>query len=133
MSIIRQNPWLRALSIVALMMSLLLMTGCQGCRNLDEDEIAKKKEEEEKKKKKKKPPFETHIPIVLPGYFPNPKDADDEKQVEDDDPAAAAMAKLANSVIRYNRAKLGHWVTANFPVIANSFNAYLRDRDAAVE
>ena len=33
------------------------------------------------------------------------------------------MAEHRNSVIRFNRTKLGHWVTANFPIVANNFNA----------
>jgi hypothetical protein len=122
MRIIRHTPWLRTLSIAAVLMSLLLITGCQGCRNLDEDEIAKKKEEE--KKKKKKPPFETRTPVVLPGYFPTPKETDEQQEDEENqDPLSSAIANMGNSVIRFNRTKLGHWVAANFPIIANNFNA----------
>ncbi len=102
---------IRTLSIAAVLMSLLLITGCQGCRNLDEDEIAKKKEEE--KKKKKKPPFETRTPVVLPGYFPTPKETDEQQEDEENqDPLSSAIANMGNSVIRFNRTKLGHWVAA---------------------
>ncbi len=118
MRIIHQNPWLRQLAIASLLMSLLLTSGCQGCRqNLDEDEIAKKEAEE-----KKKPDFETQTPVLLPGFFPQKKNSAEEKEdVENQDPAA--MANNRNSVIRFNRTKLGHWVAANFPMVANNFNA----------
>ena len=105
----------------------LLITGCNGCRNnLDEDEIAKR-EREEKEKEKKKPDFETRTPVLLPGLFPKEKkdrDAVAEADVEAvSDPFNEAIAGLGDPVIRSNRVKLGHWVTANFQIIANNYNA----------
>ena len=113
------NPLLRMLVVCGLFVSCLLITGCNGCRsNLDEDESVKKKQEEEKKKKKK-PDFATRTPVLLPGLFPNqqPEDTDEK------DPLKSAMENLDNPVIRFNRTKPGHWVTANFQVIANNYNA----------
>ena len=120
MRTISDNPWLRSLAICVVSLSLLMVTGCNGCR--DSDEVAKKEEEEKKKKKRPKPDYQTNTPVLLPGIFPKPrkteKELDEEKKKKDreenffDDP-----------VIRSNRVKLGHWYTANFQAIANNFNS----------
>ncbi len=129
MKLILENPWLRMLSVCALLVSLLMVTGCNGCSSkVDRDDVAKKKkeEEEEKKKKKKKPPFETRTPVVLPGLFP--KNEEERKEAEDklgDDPDALqkALANMQDPVMRFNKTKLGHWVSINFQAIANNYNA----------
>lgn len=122
MKTIFDNPWMRYLAITFLSFSLLMVTGCGGCRSdADKDELAKK-EELEKKKKKRKPDFDTNTPVLLPGVFPNleqNKDAEADKS----DPLKAAFNEVIDPVIRRNRVKLGHWYTANFQAIANNYNA----------
>ena len=106
------------LGIATLMFSVLLITGCGGCRDdAEQDETAQK--EKEKKKKKKKPDFDTRTPVLLPGLFPNPEDEVEAKA----DETGQAMMSLDNPAFRFNRTKLGHWVTANFQVIANQYNS----------
>ena len=116
-----ENPWLRPLVVAFLAFSILMVTGCSGCRSKDDQETAKKEEakKEREKKKKKKPDFETRRPVILPGVFPKPKT----REKEEKDPAKAAIAELSESRSRLNRTKLGHWYTANFQAIANNFNA----------
>ena len=130
MKLIKENPWLRMLSICALLVSLLLITGCNGCSSkVDKDDIAKKKkkeEEEEKKKKKKKQDFESRTPVLLPGLFPkNDEERREQEEKLGDDPDALqkALANMRDPVMRYNRTKLGHWITVNFQAIANNYNA----------
>ena len=75
MKTIKNNPWIRAIAITCISISLLMVTGCGGCRDdANQDAIAKKKEEEEKKKKEKpKDDFEYNTPVLLPAVFPKPK------------------------------------------------------------
>lgn len=119
MKTILENPWLRSLAITCLVLSLALVTGCSGCQKKD-DEVTKK--EKEAKKKKRKEPFETNTPILLPGVYPKPLSKDKKKE-DALDPLRAAMEGLGSRETRNNRTKLGHWYTANFPAIANNFNA----------
>lgn len=108
-------------------MSLLMITGCGGCTTAKpktEEEIAA---EAAKEKEKPKPNFETNTPVLLPGIYPAPK-ADKEQTAasEDEDADEDLLAKAireGDSVIRFNRVKLGHWYTASFQAIANNFNA----------
>ena len=69
MQFIRCNPWLRGLAISFLMFSLVLTSGCGGCRNTDSaaEKAKKEKEEEEKKKKKKRSPT---FKLVLQSFCP---------------------------------------------------------------
>ena len=123
MKTVIENPFLRYLMIVMVSFSLLMVTGCSGCKDKDDPKTAaKKKEEEEKKKKKKrKQDFETRDAVVLPGYFPKPK-TEKEKEEEKKNPLAAAMASINRPSAAKNRMKNGHWVTTNFQAIANNFN-----------
>ncbi|MCA9099502.1 MAG: hypothetical protein KDA63_00015 [Planctomycetales bacterium] len=97
----RSASWRRACYVVALLISLLPMAGCGGCRSdivpdseeakkrLDEEELEKKKEEE-----KKKPDFELGVLQTLP----NP----------------LLTVESAN--------KPGHWTSAQLEVTANNFD-----------
>lgn len=90
---------------ILLAFSVLLTSGCGGCRDDSKLTAAeKKKAEEEKKKaaeaKKKeaeKPNFETKLAVFLPGDHKKP--------------------------LETNFTKMGHWVTTNFRVIANKFDS----------
>ena len=85
--------------------SVLLTSGCGGCRDdsnmtaaeKKKAEEEKKKAEEEKKKEAEKPNFETKMAVFLPGEH--------------------------EEVLKNNATKSGHWVTTNFRVIANKFDA----------
>lgn len=121
-----ETPWMRYLAITLFAFSLVMVSGCGGCRDDAKDDAAAKKEEEEKKKKKKrKKDYETRTPILLPGVFPNPRkeQAKDKDRDEDQDLLKNAMANFENPVIRQNRIKLGHWYTANFQAVANNFDS----------
>ncbi len=121
MKTILDNPWLRPIAVTFLVLSILMTTGCSGCRD-DKDDVAKK-EEDKKKNKKRKDDFETNTPILLPGLYPKSakEKAKDEKEAKDN-PLARAMQEVRSSAAS-NRVKPGHWYTANFPAIANNFNA----------
>ncbi len=122
MNTIASNPWLRSLAISLLAFSFLLITGCSGCRN-SEKTVAQKKAEEKKKPTK---PFETNIPILLPGQFPIPldqlKESRKREQDQTDDPLGKMIANMNETGTRFNRIKSGHWYTANFQAVANSSN-----------
>ena len=122
MNTIIANPWLRPLAISLLAFSFLLITGCSGCLE-SEKTIAKKKAEE---KKKPKEPFETNIPILLPGHYPLPLDKLKEQrkqgQEEASDPLEKMLGNMSLGGTRFNRIKSGHWYTANFQAIANNNN-----------
>ncbi len=131
MKYLTENPWLRMLAITALLGSALLTTGCGGCRGKLEDEVAKKQREEEEQQKKKEKPkddFETREPVVLPGHFPEERkraaEAENNEE-ESNNSLQDRLQEMANSRsrMRFNRTKNGHWVTANFQVIANNYNA----------
>ena len=125
MKTIKNNPWIRAIAITCISISLLMVTGCGGCRDdANQDAIAKKKEEEEKKKKEKpKDDFEYNTPVLLPAVFPKPrKDKDKEKKEEKNKPLRADDP-FDNPLSRTNRVKSGHWYTANVQAIANNYNA----------
>ncbi len=122
MNIILENPWLRSLAITGLAISFLMVTGCSGCQK-DQDEVTKKEEaEKEKKKKKEQDPFETNTPILLPGVYPKPLDSN-KKEEAALDPLKAALQGFGAGGTTGNKAKLGHWYTANFQAVANNFNA----------
>ncbi|MEM7782063.1 MAG: hypothetical protein AAF623_01830 [Planctomycetota bacterium] len=115
-----RNPWLRSLMFCLISLSLISVTGCNGCRKKDDQEAKKKKEEEEKKKKKPKPDFESNSPVLLPGVFPEAKKSIKELEEERKrDPQAG----FNDPVMRINRAKPGHWYTASVQAIANNFNS----------
>ena len=120
---ISENPWLRSLAVCLLSFSILLITGCNGCRNeKDDDPIAKKKEDE--KEKKRKADFETRTPIMLPGIFRKKKKTKEEIEKEKGKLNKLDIAQMFDDpAIRNNRAKLGHWHTVNFQAIANNYNA----------
>ena len=83
--------------VLVLAFSALLITGCQGCRS-DKDKTAEeKKKEEEEKKEQDKPAFQSKSAVIYPGVYEN--------------------------VVRKNRAKRGHWVSADFHVVANKSDA----------
>ena len=104
--------WFRCFMLPLLVCSLLLVTGCGGCNN--EDEKDKTAEEREKEKKEKpKENFESLTPVVFPGDFPKPTDPDATNEEKE---------KQARRLLS-NRTKPGHWVTVNFPMVANNFNA----------
>jgi len=106
----------KRLLIFALMGGLLLTTGCKGCF----DDTAKKPKEE----KKAKPNFESQTPVTLPGYYPiDPEERKKlEEEAKDDDKKRSLLSRL-DPAIRFNRTKLGHWVSVDFLAIANNFNA----------
>ena len=102
-----------AFSIVA---SLLLTAGCKGCF---EDTTAKKPKEE-----KAKLNFESQTPVTLPGYYPiDPEEKKKlEEEAEDDDKEKELLSRM-DPAFRFNRTKLGHWISVDFLTIANNFNA----------
>ncbi|QEG20348.1 hypothetical protein [Mariniblastus fucicola] len=106
----------RRLLIFALMSSLLLTTGCKGCF----EDTAEKPEEEKKAKEN----FESQTPVTLPGYYPiDPEEKKKlEEEAEDDDKKRAMLSRI-DPAVRFNRTKLGHWVSIDFLAIANNFNA----------
>lgn len=120
MNTIISNPWLRPLAISLLAFSFLLITGCSGCLD-SEKTVAQKKAEE---KKKPKEPFETNIPVLLPGQFPIPLDKlkESRKREQADDPLSDMLSNMNERGARFNRIKSGHWYTANFQAVANSSN-----------
>lgn len=123
MNLTLDNPWLRRLTLTLLTLSLLMTTGCGGCRDkTKKDEVAQKKldAEKKKKKKKKKPDFESRKSVLLPGFFPDPKQ--EEKLDDNGDPLSNAMAQLSEPVKSRNRTKLGHWYTSSSLTIANNYN-----------
>ena len=120
---------IRPIGVPLLAFSMLLMTGCGGCR--DDDAAVTKKDEDEAKKKieKKKPDFENRLPVLLPAVFPRIETEPDEEEEAGVDKEKQTLAKKAKEeslifeAVRKNRTKLGHWPTAYFQVIANNYDA----------
>ncbi|MEM9409610.1 MAG: hypothetical protein AAGA30_00730, partial [Planctomycetota bacterium] len=83
--------------ILVFCFSLLMITGCRGCRDDSEKTVEEKKREEEEKKEREKPNFETEAAVVYPGQY-------------------------SDSTLR-NRTKRGHWVSTDFRITANKFDA----------
>ena len=80
--------------VLLLSASVLLVTGCKGCRSeKDQMTAEEKKKEEEEKKEKEKPTFESKAAVFYPGVY--------------------------EEVIRRNRVKRGHWVTTDFQIVSN--------------
>ena len=106
----------RRLLIFALMSSFLMITGCQGCYK----KTAQKPPEE---KKKPKPPFEYQTPVTLPGHYPiDPEErAKLEEEAEEDEKKNTLLQRI-DPAIRFNRTKLGHWISVDFLAIANNRN-----------
>ena len=118
----------KRLLALALMTSFLMITGCKGCS----DDSAKKKPEEKKAKEN----FENLTPVTLPGYFP--LDAEEKEKLEEeakgDDEKLRELRSSLDPAFRYNKTKLGHWVSIDFIAIANNFNAegYLKTGSSRV-
>ena len=84
--------------VLLLSASVLLVTGCKGCRSeKDQMTAEEKKKEEEEKKEKEKPTFESKAAVFYPGVY--------------------------EEVIRRNRVKRGHWVTTDFQIVSNKSDA----------
>ena len=107
----------KRLLIFVMMASFLLTTGCKGCF----DDSAKKKKPEEEKAKEN---FENLTPVTLPGYYPlDPKEKEKlEKESKDEETKRELMTRM-DPAFRFNKTKLGHWVSIDFIAIANNFNA----------
>ena len=107
----------RRVLIFSLMTSFLLITGCKGCF----DDSAQAPKEEEKKAKEN---FEHQTPVTLPGYYP--LDPEEQKKLEeeakDDDTKRSLMSRM-DPAFRFNKTKLGHWISIDFLAIANNFNS----------
>ncbi len=105
----------RRVLIFVLMTTFLLITGCKGCL----EDTANKPEEKEAKEN-----FEIQTPVTLPGYYP--LDPEEKKKIEeeakDDDKKRALLSRM-DPAFRFNKTKLGHWVSIDFLAIANNFNA----------
>ena len=96
-----KNHTLRLLLLFLFAFSIVTTVGCRGCRD-DQAKTAeeKKKEEDEKKKEqeeKDKPSFEAEAAVVYPGQY--------------------------EDATRRNRTKRGHWITADYRLTANKFDA----------
>ena len=107
----------RRLLIFALMSSFLMITGCKGCYKTTAQKPPAEKE-------KPKPPFEYQTPVALPGHYPiDPEEkAKLEEEAEEDEKKKTLLQRI-DPAIRYNRTKLGHWVSVDFLAIANNSNA----------
>ena len=123
MSIILKNSRWRGLAVFILLFGCLLITGCQGCRDEPASDPTKKDDQESKELEKKKPDFVTRTPVLLPGWFPKKLQEKTEKTEQPDLLDEAAIAEIESTATRFNRTKLGHWVEAQLPAIANNFNA----------
>ena len=77
--------------MLTLSCSVLLVTGCQGCRDDKTAEETRKEEEEQKEREKQA--FESKNAVFYPGVY--------------------------EDVVQNNRAKRGHWVTADLQVLSN--------------
>lgn len=108
---------MKRLLIFAMLVSCLLTTGCKGCF----DDSAKKKKPEEEKAKEN---FENLTPVTLPGFYPpDPKEKEKlEKEAKDDETKRELLNRM-DPAFRFNKTKLGHWVSIDFIAIANNFNA----------
>ena len=92
-----KNRTLRTLLIFLLGFSILTTAGCRGCRDNKELSKEEKKKAEEAKKEREKPSFEIEPLITFPGQYQEPA--------------------------RRNRIKSGHWVNADFRILANKFDS----------
>ena len=95
-----------------------MITGCKGCFK-DEANNKPKEEKEEKAKQN----FEYQTPVTLPGYYPI--DPEERKKLEEeakDDDKKRTLLNRMDPAIRFNRTKLGHWISVDFLAIANNFN-----------
>ena len=77
--------------MLTLSCSVLLVSGCQGCR--DDKTAEEKRKEEEDQKEREKQAFESKAAVIYPGGY--------------------------EDVVQNNRAKRGHWVTADFQILSN--------------
>jgi hypothetical protein len=109
----------RRLLMFALMASLLLTAGCKGC--FDDSSTTNNPEE----KKKAKPNFESQTPVTLPGYYPmDPEERRKlEEEAKNDEEKRQKLLSEQDPALRFNKTKLGHWVSVDLLAIANNFNA----------
>ena len=91
-----KDPGNRFLLIFCLCCSTLLITGCQGCRDDSQKTAEEKRKEEEERKEAEKPSFQSEEAVFYPGQY--------------------------DEVIRNNRTKRGHWVSADYRITANKFD-----------
>ena len=110
--------WFRSIIVPILALSMLMVTGCSGCR---EEEPSK--DDPKAKTLKLKADFENRLPVLLPAVFPVKPKEKDEDETEDTLAEQAKREAMILEALRSNRAKLGHWSTAYFEVIANNFNS----------
>lgn len=121
----RRTYWLRIWLAPLFAMSILCLTGCNGCRD-DSTMVAEKKKEleEQKKKEKKKPDFENRTPVLLPAIFPSIEEDQTEDATDAEKKLLAVKREMAALKARnFNRMKQGHWATSFFQLIANNFNS----------
>ncbi|MEL7498901.1 MAG: hypothetical protein AAFN77_14935 [Planctomycetota bacterium] len=119
------NPYLRSLLSMAIILSLLAVTGCNGCwkQSSQTAEEKKKQEEEEKEKKKKKlPDFEANPPLTMPGIMNDPVFLSQRRKRSQKDPIQKEIEKLISRSRERNFAKPGHWYDVRFQAVANNYD-----------
>jgi hypothetical protein len=106
----RLNRSGKLLLICILSMSLMVTSGCGGCRKSPQQakNAKTKKEEEEKKKAKKKKPYQSKRPYVVP--------------TDDDDNGT-----------QLNSLKPGHWTTVTQQMIANEKDTQVEIQSSVVD
>ena len=102
---------LQRLAHFAILLALLLNAGCKGCFDDKPD-----KPEDEKKVKEN---FEAQTPVTLPGFYPiDPVEKKKlEKEAKDDEKKRKLLQRM-DPAIRFNRAKLGHWISVDFLAVS---------------
>ena len=107
---------LKRFTVFLILSSLLMTAGCKGCFESTEDKP--------KEKKKVKENFENQTPVTLPGFYPiDPEEKEKLEEEAKDDEKKRALLDRMDPAIRFNKTKLGHWVSVDFLAIANNFNA----------
>ena len=125
MSKSKPTPWKHLLVLGPLLVAGLLLYNSLGTDSSDDaaNEEQRTTRNKDKQKKKPLPDFLTRSPVLLPGVFPKKvaTQADLSKKIVND-PAEGFFSDPSNSALRLNRAKAGHWYSAQYPVVANHLN-----------
>ena len=111
---------LRPVLISFLAFAMLLVSGCGGCQDTSTKSAKKKKKAE--KKKVRKPDYERLDAVVIPGVFSRPSDPNEFPNETPEEKSRRETTERMRRTAR-NKAKLGHWLSTSFPVIANHFNS----------
>lgn len=116
------NPFLRSFLLMATILGLLSVTGCNGCWRQESAKTEEEKKKEEENKVKRLPDVDSLPPQTMPGVLSDPILVSRRRNRAKDDPVQKAIDKMKSLSLERSYAKPGHWFDVRYQTIANNYD-----------